>query len=372
MGLSRPSTETSTAGVPKGKIIVLLSFVVIYFLLSSSVGNWPLPKPVKPTAPETPDFSMSNDGMNEINLRKSLQRMEAISSNTPIPFLTPWGSDRLAAYREWTHIYRSIREDIHINKGVKTSRDVEDGNSKPSLEKKLIQMLVYDVNEGYFSLSLARFVPEMSVTAVFLDKCTQSPKKSPVCNSSLHNIEEIEKQWNKLHKPDDTSAAKRLFLCLSSQITPIRLGVMGGRHTLTDYQIALSLFDHFESIPTKVAFQRALISLIKSASVATFITLPDFRYTFSTTRSKKGNRSPQWYESAQDAESLIKEAADAFAVSISLSQLASIRRGSANRTVFRVEVIRDKEKRVDETAQCEARRAFLRCSSKTPFLRCPS
>ncbi|KEG15380.1 hypothetical protein DQ04_00091140 [Trypanosoma grayi] len=367
MRSARQHCDSHITHVPKKKLFVVAAFIALFFIISLTIGNWPLPKAPQSAVISHSDVMHDADNTTDEHDLHGMQHLKNISANVPVPFLSPWGDNRLAVFREWVYIYRSIRADIQRLDGTNNPKgEPVPHNSSPGSGRR-IQVLVYDVNDGYFTLSLIKFLPEMFVTSVVFDKCRHSAKKTAECPSPVQLSENIEKMWKELRKPDDVVSDPPLSVCVSPEMSLLRLGGIGSRHTLADYQIAVSLFDHFTLTPTKATFQRLLIAVLKSASVATFISLPRFRAPIK----RKPNQPPRWYESALDPEELIKEAANSFSLQVSVTPLVSVWRSGGNQSVLRVEVLRNSKEEAGENMQCNSRRKILRCTSQGHFARCP-
>ncbi|EAN91084.1 hypothetical protein C3747_55g50 [Trypanosoma cruzi] len=353
------------ARFPVSKILVLCGFVVLFFVESCTVGSWPMPGAPAPTSsPAAGGPDMPGGRMSDTVLQHTMQQMNAISSRQTAPFLFPWGEERLAILKEWKQIYYSIRGDLArwARSNAKDGK-AKDTQAEPEPGNRL-QMLVYDVNDGYMTLSLASFFPDLFVTGVVLSGCPQSVAEGNACPSLRQISKGIENRWNTIQSQNNLENP-RLFLCLSPPMSLIRLGNMAGRQTMAEYQVAVSLFENFAHTPTKRTFQRSLISFLKSASVATFITLPVFG---------KGPHKPKnvlhWYNQPHDPEQLMREAAELFSVQLSIVHLVSVRWGDEDRALFRVEVLRDSNWTEQETMKCEVRKDLLRCDPRGQFVKC--
>ncbi|RNF19075.1 uncharacterized protein Tco025E_04239 [Trypanosoma conorhini] len=351
-----------TARFPLVKALVLCGFFGLFVVVSCTVGRWPLP-----SAPRLVSLAAAGGPapqgapMDDAVLRHAVHRMEAISFKKPAPFLRPWGGERLAALKEWTHIYYSIRVDVPL-RAPANDTGVEDTKSLKSPFAPL-QILVYDADDGYLTLSLARFVPESSVTSVALGGCPQVNRRRGECNPPHQVLAAMETRWNFMQAANAGVEKPHLFLCASPTMSLVRLENVAGRHILADYQVVVSLFDRFPPAPTKRAFQRALISLLKSAKVATFITLP----VYGRGGHRAGN-ALHWYNQPHDPEKLLTEAAELFYTPLSFVRLGIVRQGNENRALFRVEVLQNRKLTEQETVSCELRRRILRCDPPGPLV----
>ncbi|EKF33243.1 hypothetical protein MOQ_002896 [Trypanosoma cruzi marinkellei] len=353
------------ARFPVSKLLVLCGFVALFFVESWTVGSWPVPGALAPaSSPAAGGPDMPGGRMNNTVLQYTMQQMKAISSRQTAPFLFPWGEERLAVLKEWKQIYYSIRGDLarRVRANV-TDGVANDTQAGPTTGHRL-QILVYDVNDGYMTLSLASFFPDLFVTGVILSSCSQSEAEGNACPSPRQTVKGIENRWNTIQSQNNLENPQ-LFLCMLPSMSLIRLGNMAGRHTMAEYQVAVSLFEKFAHTPTKRTFQRSLISVLKSASVATFITLPVLG---------KGPHKPKnvlhWYNQPHDPEQLMREAAELFSVQLSIVHLVSVRWGDEDRSLFRVEVLRDSNWTEQKTMQCEARKDLLRCDPQGQYVNC--
>ncbi|RNF05227.1 hypothetical protein TraAM80_04701 [Trypanosoma rangeli] len=343
---------------PLAKALVLAAFLGLFVFVSCTIGRWPLP--IAPSFAGGPELQRGK--MDDAGLQQAMRRMEAILSNKPAPFLYPWGEERLVVLKEWTHIYCSIRMDVPLRAPLNDT-GVEDKDSLASAPGEQLQILVYDANDGYMTLSIAKFLPESFVTSVALSSCLQVNGIRSACNSPQQVVAAMETRWNSMQETGAMMEKPRLLFCASSTMSLIWLGNMADSHIMADYQVAVSLFDRLPPSPTKRSFQRALISLLRSAKVATFITLPAFGAVGKRTRN-----AFHWYDQPQDPEQLMEEAGRLFFTKLSIIRLATFQHGNANRALFRVEVLWEKNLTAQEAVSLEVRRRLLRCDTPNRFV----
>ncbi|ESL08552.1 hypothetical protein TRSC58_03743 [Trypanosoma rangeli SC58] len=343
---------------PLAKALVLAAFLGLFVFVSCTIGRWPLPS--APPFAGGPELQPGN--VDDAGLQQAMRRMEATLSNKPAPFLRPWGEERLVVLKEWTRIYHSIRVDVPLRAPLNDT-GTEDNDSPASAPGEQLQILVYDADDGYMALSIAKFVPESFVTIVAPSGCLQMNGRRNACNSPQQVVAAMETRWNSMQETDALMEKPRLLFCVSPTMSLVWLGNMAGSHIMADYQVAVSLFDRFPPSPTKQSFQRALISLLRSAKVATFITLPAFGAGGKRTRN-----AFHWYDQPHDPEHLMEEAGKLFFTKLSIIRLATFQHRNTNRALFRVEVLWEKNMTAEEAVSLEVRRRLLRCDTPNRFV----
>lgn len=236
--------------------------------------------------------------------------------------LPPWGYNRDRNTPRWRAIYASIAAD---------QRRMVLPNGQP----RHFTLVDYGADQGYFSISVAKFFPQALVMGLEMGgvggeiwKRNKRRDGKDVIDADVLAVQE-----GKIAE----LGVKNMLIC-QTKVEPGHFFALNGQRLISDYQLVLSVF-HWFRLPDRAAFERTVTALFRNART-TFIELPTMGDGSALIRKQVGwEFFSKWYDNRNDIAEILSAAAKNQGLQVRVTRVIGVRWIRWEREVFRVDVI---------------------------------
>ena len=257
-----------------------------------------------------------------------------------VPSLHPWGYNKDRNLARWKALYVSIAADA----------------------RQRFTLIDYGADQGYFSISVAKFFPDAFVMGLEMGGCGGEIWKKH-CDVLLIQEQQLLQR-----------RVTNMRIC-QAKMHQKQFAALAKASMTHDYQFVLSVF-HWFDLKSRDEFEVALVDLLRNAKT-TFIELPTIGDDGPIIRKQVNYESfKKWYDGRTNIGEIIKQAADRHSLQVNTTLLVSLPWAQKyTRDVYRVDqlALGGVSTAVERSSfRCRERREIYGCNTaRAKFNECP-
>jgi hypothetical protein len=319
--------------------IGLAAYIALFLLPYAATDDPPHRQPQLVTVLPQSEIVASSSGSSG-SAKEPFDASTALRSGE-VPSLHPWGYNKDRNLARWKPLYASIAAD----------------------QRNRFTLIDYGSDQGFFSVSVAKFFPQSLVMGLEMGGCGGEIWKKH-CDVLL--IQERQLRERQL---------SNMIIC-QTKMHQDHFRDLAAKAIISDYQFVLSVF-HWFNLRTREDFEAALVDLLRNAKT-TFIELPTIGDDGPIIRKQVNYESfKRWYDGRTNVGTIIAESATRHQLVVNVTLLVSLPWAEKyTRDVYRVDQLGmgARSAPIDRSAfRCEDRRKIYGCNTaRTLYNACPS